>query len=57
MAENKLSSFDIILLIVGIGVGILGFHLINTAYRAEGYILGWMMIIGGNWLSRGCTKN
>ena len=50
MGENKISAFEIVLLIVGIAASFLGFHLINKAYIAEQEIT-WMMIIAiFNWL-------
>ena len=50
MADAKVSAFEIVLLVVGIAAGFLGFHLINRVYNAEREIT-WMMIIAiFNWL-------
>ena len=50
MGKNKISAFEVILLIVSIAVAFLGFHLINQAYVVEKEIT-WMMIIAiFNWL-------
>ena len=44
--------FDIVLLVVGISAAILGFQLINQAYKAENGQISWLMIIAiFNWLS------
>ncbi|MAG91080.1 hypothetical protein CMO83_00215 [Candidatus Woesearchaeota archaeon] len=52
MPENKINSFEIVLLIVGIGVAILGFQLINQAYQAETGQISWLMIIAiFSWLT------
>lgn len=52
MAENRMSVFDIVLLVVGIGAAVLGFQLINQAYKAESGQISWLMIIAiFNWLS------
>jgi hypothetical protein len=52
MAETKTSIFDIVLLIVGVGVAFLGFQLINQAYKAESGQVSWFMIIAiFSWLS------
>ncbi|HLC61042.1 MAG TPA: hypothetical protein VJJ52_06460 [Candidatus Nanoarchaeia archaeon] len=52
MAENKMSVFDIVLLVVGIGASVLGFQLINQVYQAESGKISWLMIIAiFNWLS------
>ena len=52
MAENRVSVFDIVLLVVGIGAAVLGFQLINQAYRAESGQISWLMIIAiFSWLS------
>jgi hypothetical protein len=51
MADKKLNIFEIVLLLVGIGAGILGFQLINQVYKAEGE-LSWLMVIAiFNWLT------
>jgi hypothetical protein len=50
MADSKVSTFEIVLLIVGIAAAVLGFHLINQAYLIE-KTLTWTMIIAiFNWL-------
>ena len=50
MAETKISTFEIVLLIVGIGVAVLGFNLINQVYNTEVKI-SWLMVIAiFNWL-------
>ena len=52
MAENKMSVFDIVLLVVGICAAFLGFQLINQAYQAESGQISWLMIIAiFSWLS------
>ena len=51
MTETKISAFEVILLIVGVSVAFLGFHLINQAYIVEKEIT-WMTIIAiFNWLT------
>ena len=45
MPDNKMNVFEIVLLVVGIGVAILGFQLINQVYKIENYQLSWLMII------------
>ena len=45
MTDNKINIFDVILLVVGIGAGYFGFHLINIVYSYEGGHLTWMMLI------------
>ena len=50
MRIQRLSAFEIILLVSGVAVGILGFKLINQLYIIEGTV-GWLMIIAiFNWL-------
>tara|TARA_Y100000310_G_scaffold242976_1_gene247291 strand:+ start:142 stop:405 length:264 start_codon:yes stop_codon:yes gene_type:complete len=50
MAKTKISTFEIVLLIVGIATAILGFNLINEAYTLQKNI-SWLMIIAiFNWL-------
>ena len=50
MPQRKVGTFEIILLIVGIGVAILGFQLINQVYSIEKEI-SWLMVIAiFNWL-------
>ena len=52
MEGNKMSVFEIILLIVGLGAAILGFQLINQVYKTEGGQTSWLMIIAiFNWLT------
>ena len=52
MAENRASVFDVVLLVAGIGAAVLGFQLINKAYRAESGQVSWLMIISiFSWLS------
>ena len=52
MAESKMNLFDVVLLVVGVGAAVLGFQLINQAYRAESGQISWLMIIAiFNWLS------
>lgn len=52
MFSRKVNFFDVILLIVGLGASILGFHLIKQAYRAEGAQFSWLMIIAiFSWLT------
>jgi hypothetical protein len=49
--RSKISGFEIVLLIVGIAVAVLGFHLINQAYTLDKGVT-WMMVISiFNWLS------
>lgn len=50
MSDSRFSTFDIMLLMVGIAVGILGFLLINQVFRGEG-VISWLMVIAiFNWL-------
>ena len=52
MPDNKMNVFEIVLLVVGIGVAILGFQLINQVYKIENYQLSWLMIIAiFSWLT------
>jgi len=52
MAETKTSVFDFVLLIVGISAAVMGFKLINQAYKAEYGQLSWLMIIAiFSWLT------
>tara|TARA_B100000315_G_C14355834_1_gene486120 strand:- start:417 stop:674 length:258 start_codon:yes stop_codon:yes gene_type:complete len=47
---QKVSTFEVVLLIASITTTILGFHLINQMFLREGE-LGWMMVIAiFNWL-------
>ena len=51
MQNTKMNVFEIVLLIVGIAAAILGFQLINQAYKLEGSQLNWMMVIAiFSWL-------
>ena len=50
--EHRMSVFDIVLLVVGISAAVLGFQLINHAYRAESGQISWLMIIAiFSWLN------
>ena len=50
MPEPRISPFEIVLLVVGLGAAFLGFQLINQAYNIEKEV-GWLMIIAiFNWL-------
>ncbi|MBI2523364.1 hypothetical protein HYW19_03170 [Candidatus Woesearchaeota archaeon] len=50
MGESKVSTFEVILLIVGVAASFLGFQLINQAYTAEKQIT-WMTLIAiFDWL-------
>ena len=52
MQESRMNLFDIVLLVVGVGAAVLGFQLINQAYRAENGQISWLMIIAiFNWLA------
>ena len=52
MAENKMSVFEGILLVVGVAAAFLGFQLINQAYKYDSGQISWMMIIAiFNWLT------
>jgi uncharacterized membrane protein len=52
MAESKISMFDVVLLVVGIGAVFLGFQLINRAYQTEQGQISWLMIIAiFTWLT------
>ena len=47
-----MSIFDIVLLVVGVSAAVLGFQLINQAYKVENGQLSWLMIIAiFNWLT------
>ena len=51
MPAPKISTFETILLVVGISAAALGFHLINQAYEVEKEI-SWLMVIAiFNWLT------
>jgi len=47
---SKVSTFEVILLIVGVAAAILGFHLINQVYSVEKEISWFMVIAIFNWL-------
>lgn len=50
--EDKISVFDIVLLLVGIGAAVLGFQFINQVYRADNGQISWQMIIAiFTWLT------
>jgi|TARA_B100002003_G_C13738377_1_gene368430 hypothetical protein len=50
MAYQRMSGFEVVLLLVGLGAGLLGFQLINRVYITEGE-LSWLMVIAiFNWL-------
>lgn len=52
MAESKMNVFEIVLLVVGIGAAILGFQLINEAYKSQGSQISWLMVIAiFSWLT------
>ena len=52
MPDAKMSTFEIVLLVVGVASAVLGFQLINQAYRAASGQLSWLMIIAiFNWLT------
>ena len=52
MEDGKMSVFEIVLLVVGIGAATLGFQLINQVYKNEGGQTSWLMIIAiFNWLT------
>ena len=44
MAKARLSTFEVVLLIVGIAVALLGFKLINQVYTIQGTV-SWSMVI------------
>jgi len=44
MTKTRISAFEIVLLIVGVTAGFLGFKLINQVYVTEGTV-GWLMVI------------
>jgi len=50
MAPQKISAFEIVLLIVGVAAAFLGFQMINQVYIQENE-LSWLMVIAiFNWL-------
>ncbi len=51
-ADDKMSVFEVVLLLVGIGVAILGFQFINQVYKADNSQISWLMIIAiFTWLT------
>ena len=49
---DRMSTFEVVLLVVGIISAIIGFQLINQAYSAESGQLSWLMIIAiFSWLT------
>ena len=51
MLQDRTNTFEIILLIVGVVVSLLGFNLINTVYKQDNQF-SWMMIISiFSWLT------
>ena len=52
MPDTKINVFEIVLLSVGVGAAILGFQLINQAYKGEGSQFCWLMVIAiFSWLT------
>ncbi|MBS3105017.1 hypothetical protein J4234_02060 [Candidatus Woesearchaeota archaeon] len=52
MPNSKINVFEIVLLVVGVGVAVLGFQLINQTYQDGGGQLSWLMIISiFSWLT------
>ena len=52
MPNSKMNIFDYVLLVVGLGVAILGFQLINEVFEAEKGQISWLMIIAiFSWLT------
>ena len=50
MATLKMTTFEIVLLVVGLAAAFLGFQLINQVFIIEGE-LSWLMVIAiFNWL-------
>ena len=50
MIESKISTFEVILLVVGIAAGLWGFLLINEVFDVEREVSWLMMIAVFNWL-------
>ena len=51
-SEDKMSIFDVVLLLVGIGAAVLGFQFINQIYKADNSQISWQMIIAiFTWLT------
>ena len=52
MPDAKMNVFEIVLLAVGLGAAVLGFQLINQAYKLEGGKISWLMVIAiFSWLT------
>ncbi|MBI2542487.1 hypothetical protein HYV80_07325 [Candidatus Woesearchaeota archaeon] len=52
MAQDRINVFEVVLLMVGVGAAVMGFHLINSVYNAESGQLSWLMIIAiFSWLT------
>ena len=52
MPNSKINVFEIGLVVVGVGVAVLGFQLINQTYQDGGGQLSWLMIISiFSWLT------
>ena len=52
MVYKKMSAFEVVLLIVGVGAAVLGFQLINRVYKAENGQISWLMVIAiFSWLT------
>ena len=43
--RTKYTTFEFVLLAVGLSISILGFHMINQAYIADAYKVSWPMLI------------
>ena len=51
MTNHKMTAFEIVLLLVGLGAAFLGFQLINQVYTGDNKELSWLMVIAiFNWL-------
>ena len=47
-----MNTFELVLLVVGLGAALLGFQLINYVYKLENRQISWLMIIAiFNWLT------
>ena len=42
---DRMSTFEVVLLVVGVASAVLGFQLINQAYQTENGQLNWLIII------------
>ncbi len=52
MIDKKMNTFEVILLLVGVTAGYLGFQLINRVYLSESGKTSWLMIIAiFSWLT------